>query len=237
MRAEIAKAESTAFRPLYPQEGDQLFYSQSRVPEQAASASDRLLARPEEFANTARAISAHQTWIDWNKEELTAHDGLIRSDHPLLRRSLERSQSATSLVKLLRDPIGYLWTYGFGWVEPEEIEEPLKLEPLAFGSLLHEILEKAVTQLEAEERGGFCEKHLMTLLPEPFERLRKASARYGLRAVRFLLLPFGKKRSMKPDLWLKMLYGLKKAGCLISVVGPKYPSVVMRDPMPLVTAS
>jgi hypothetical protein len=28
--------------------------------------------------------------------------------------ALQRQQSATSLVKLLRDPLGYLWRYGFG---------------------------------------------------------------------------------------------------------------------------
>jgi ATP-dependent helicase/DNAse subunit B len=59
-------------------------------------------------------------------------------------------------VKLLRDPLGYLWTYGFGWLEPEETDEPLTLDALAFGNLLHEILEEAVSQLESASPGGFA---------------------------------------------------------------------------------
>ena len=79
---------------------------------------------------------------------------MVRANHPLLLRALDRRQSATSLVKLLRDPLGYLWTYGFRWAEPEETDEPLTLDALAFGNLLHEILEEAVTQIEVTGAGG-----------------------------------------------------------------------------------
>ena len=71
-------------------------------------------------------------------------------------QALDRRQSASSLVKLLRDPLGYLWTYGFGWSEPTETDEPLTLDPLAFGNLLHEILEEAVTRLERARPGGLA---------------------------------------------------------------------------------
>ena len=142
--------------PLYPRSVNELYLAQSREPEHAASVSDRLLARPDEFAGLPLAISALQTWIDWYREEITGHDGLMRANHPLLLRALDRRQSATSLVKLLRDPLGYLWTYGFGWAEPEETDEPLTLDPLAFGNLLHEILEEAVTRLESAGAGGFA---------------------------------------------------------------------------------
>ena len=81
---------------------------------------------------------------------------MVRANHPLLLRALDRRQSATSLVKLLRDPLGYLWTYGFGWAEPEETDEPLTLDALAFGNLLHEILEEAVTQIEGTGAGGLA---------------------------------------------------------------------------------
>ncbi len=54
----------------------------------------------------------------------------------------------------MRDPLGYLWTYGFHWDEPQETEEPLLLDALAFGNLLHATLEQAVTQLEATRAGG-----------------------------------------------------------------------------------
>ena len=140
--------------PLYPRNLGETYLAQSREPEHAASASDRLMARPDEFAGLPHAMSARQTWIDWHRKELTGHDGLVRSNHPLLVRALDRQQSATSLVKLLRDPLGYLWTYGFGWREPEETDEPLTLDPLAFGTLLHEILEEAVTRLEDAGAGG-----------------------------------------------------------------------------------
>jgi hypothetical protein len=70
--------------------------------------------------------------------------------------ALQRQQSATSLVKLLRDPLGYLWRYGFGWNEPKETEAPLLLDALAFGNLLHDALRAAVTRLEDTVPGGFA---------------------------------------------------------------------------------
>jgi hypothetical protein len=142
--------------PLYPRNVDELYLAQSREPEHAASVSDRLFARPSEFAALPHARATSLTWRDWHSDRITAHDGLVRADHPLLLRALDRRQSAASLVKLLRDPIGYLWTYGFGWRAPEETDDPLTLDPLAFGNLIHEILEEAVTELESNRPGGFA---------------------------------------------------------------------------------
>ena len=142
--------------PLYPHGLGETYLAQSREPEHAASESDRLMARPQEFSRRPRARSARQTWTDWHCSELTGHDGLIRKNHPLLLRALDRRQSATSLAKLLRDPLGYLWTYGFGWRAPEETDEPLILDALAFGTLLHEILQETVTRLEEPGAPGFA---------------------------------------------------------------------------------
>ena len=103
--------------PLYPHDLGEAYLAQSREPEHAASASDRLMARPSEFSGLPRAISAVETWTDWHQKKLSGHDGLVRANHPLLARALDRRQSASSLVKMLRDPLGYLWTYGFGWKE------------------------------------------------------------------------------------------------------------------------
>ena len=100
------------------------------------------------------AQSALSCWIDWHTDRLTIHDGLVRANHPLVMAALDRRQSATSLAKLLRDPLGYLWTYGFRCEEPRETEEPLLLDALAFGNLLHATLEAAVNQLVATHRGG-----------------------------------------------------------------------------------
>ena len=101
-------------------------------------------------------MSAITCWIDWHTGRLTPHDGLIRHDHPVVTAALQRQQSATSLVKLLRDPLGYLWRYGFGWNEPSETEDPLLLDALAFGNLLHATLQAAVTRLETSQPGGFA---------------------------------------------------------------------------------
>ena len=141
--------------PLYPRNREEGDLAQSRVPEHAASNSDRLSARRREFGELPLTRSATRTWMDWRDTELTAHDGLMGNAHPMLLRALNRTQSASSLVRLLRDPLGYLWTYGFGWRAPEETEEPLTLDALAFGELLHEFLEEAVTHMEGAKTGGF----------------------------------------------------------------------------------
>lgn len=155
--------------PLYPRDVQETYLAQSREPEHAASASDRLLARPDEFGTLPLARAALRTWIDWHSDAVTAHDGLVRSDHPLLLRALNRRQSASSLVKLLRDPLGYLWTYGFGWSEPEETDEPLTLDPLAFGNLLHEVLQETVSVLEESREDG--------LAGAPADEVRQAISR------------------------------------------------------------
>jgi hypothetical protein len=141
--------------PLYPKTPVEIYRQRARIPEQAAGWTDRLFARPAEFECMPVARSARSCWIDWHTERLTAHDGLIRANHPLVVASLNRRQSATSLTKLLRDPLGYLWTYGFLWKEPDEIEEPLQLDPLAIGGILHATLERAVSGLELAKPGGF----------------------------------------------------------------------------------
>jgi hypothetical protein len=141
--------------PLYPRGAKEIYRQRARIPEHAAGWSDRLFARPEEFEGLPVALSARSCWVDWHTERLTAHDGLIKANHPLVVAALNRRQSATSLAKLLRDPLGYLWTYGFRWQEPDETEEPLKLEPLAIGSILHAALEHAVSDLERVKQGGF----------------------------------------------------------------------------------
>lgn len=158
--------------PLYPRKPDETYLAQSREAEHAASAADRLVARPDEFKDIPSAISARGAWTDWYTRKISAHDGLIRSNHPVLTRAVTRRQSASSLVRLLRDPLGYLWRYGFGWREPHETDEPLTLDPAAFGNLMHEILEEAVTRLEETVVGGFA-----TASPEDLIEAVKAAAR------------------------------------------------------------
>jgi hypothetical protein len=148
-----AQGRINGISPLFPKSGV-IFLKRARIPEHACGWADRLLARPAEFQTTPEARSAISCWDDWNSNRLTAHDGLMRANHPVVVAAVDRKQSTTSLVKLLRDPLGYLWKYGFGWTEPKETEEPLLLDALAFGSLLHATLEKAVTHLETTLQGG-----------------------------------------------------------------------------------
>ena len=148
-----AQGRINGLSPLYPKSCPKIRYPQSRIPEHACGWADRLFARPAEFQALPVARSARSCWIDWHTSRLTPHDGLVRANHPVVVAALDRRQSTTSLVKLLRDPLGYLWTYGFRWEEPQETEE-LLLDALAFGNLLHATLERAVTQLEATCTGG-----------------------------------------------------------------------------------
>ncbi|ACK86170.1 PD-(D/E)XK nuclease family protein [Methylorubrum extorquens] len=128
--------------------------ARNRIPAHAVGEADRLMARPEEFLTTLQARSASRCWRAWGKTELTAHDGLVRPDHPVVLSILERTHSARSLRKLLRDPLGFVWTYGLGLEATAPAAEPLTLDHQAFGNLLHEVLERTVADLEA--KGGFA---------------------------------------------------------------------------------
>jgi hypothetical protein len=102
-----AEGRLNGVSPLYPSDTPEFHRQRARIPEHAAGWSDRLFARPAEFVDLPEAVSAATCWIDWHSGRLTEHDGLIRHDHPVVTAALQRQQSATSLVKLLRDPLGY----------------------------------------------------------------------------------------------------------------------------------
>jgi hypothetical protein len=121
----------------------------ARVPDHAMSEQDRLMARPGEFAGTARTQSAHGCWADWRNPQPTAHDGLVREAHPVLERALRRVHSATSLKALLRNPLGFTWRYALGWREPDLAQEAMDLDGLQFGGLVHAILDVALPAIEA----------------------------------------------------------------------------------------
>ena len=133
---------------------DEIYLGRARIPEHAASEADRLLARPAEFRKTPVAVSGLACWRDWYRPKITAHDGLIGRTHPRLQKVFDRPLSATSLKLLLRDPIRFTWRYALGWKQPEEADEPLRVDGLAFGSLVHGLLRTAVDGLESA--GGFA---------------------------------------------------------------------------------
>ena len=120
-----------------------------RLPDHAFSEADRKLARPSELAMDGPAQTALAAWRDWFRKELTAHDGLVAAGHPAIQRALARIHSATSLRQLLRNPIGFVWTYALGWSMPDDLTDDLVLNPREFGEFVHRTLEATVLELES----------------------------------------------------------------------------------------
>jgi hypothetical protein len=133
---------------------DEVYIRRNAVPAHAFSETDRLMARPKEFARDSQAISATRAWRNWHLKEITPHDGLVRADHPLLQAILGRTQSASSLRLLLRSPLGFVWRYGMGLRTPESGADPLVLDALAMGDLVHMTLDLALATLE--KAGGLA---------------------------------------------------------------------------------
>ena len=120
----------------------------------AMSEADRRASRPGELASDPWVAAARDAWRDWHRTDLTAHDGVVRADHPAVVRALGRIHSATSLRRLLRDPLGFVFHYVHRWHAPVLSAEPLALPPAEAGELLHRVLETAVRRLELS--GGFA---------------------------------------------------------------------------------
>ena len=135
-------------------EADEAYLPRNRVAAHAFSETDRLMARPAEFRALPQATAASDCWFDWLRAEITPHDGAVQADHPLIHAILERTQSASSLRMLLRNPLGFVWHYGLGWRAPESGEDPLTLDAVAMGNLVHQTLDRALRTLEAE--GGLA---------------------------------------------------------------------------------
>ena len=62
--------------------------------------------------------------------------------------ALARVQSTTTLQRLLRDPLGFVWRHALGWRSVRLEPEPLQLDAFAFGELVHELIRSAITILE-----------------------------------------------------------------------------------------
>lgn len=133
---------------------DEVYLRRNRVPDHAFSETDRLTARPLEFRTLPQAVAVATCWRNWLRDEVTPHDGLVRADHPVVQAILARTQSASSLRQLLRNPIGFVWHYGLRWRAPESGDDPLVLDALAMGDLVHLTLDQALRALEAN--GGLA---------------------------------------------------------------------------------
>lgn len=132
---------------LFPSTGAEML-SKVRTPAHAFSESDRLLARPLEAVQRPSLALGRAAWRAWHSPHLTAWDGQITPGDMVVREALSREQSATSLRRLLRDPLGYLWRYGLGWRPAEAHAELLALDPAGFGELVHGLIGRAVETLE-----------------------------------------------------------------------------------------
>lgn len=124
------------------------YLSRSRETATALSETDRLFSRPSEFAQTKEASAVVSTMRDWLLPHATPHDGLVSGNHPRIAAVLGQVQSATSLRKLLRDPLSFVWRYALGFKAPEYEDEPLLLDARQFGNIVHEVLRRAVENLE-----------------------------------------------------------------------------------------
>lgn len=154
-----AQGKPIAPSPLLRRFGSALALRRDRTPAHAFSEADRLAARPQEAAALPAVAAALRCWVDWRKPTVTSHDGRVRAGHPVIRRTLERTQSATSLRLLLRDPLGFVWRYGLGWQSVDQDEQPLDLDPRVFGELVHELLKRAVDALEPDPGYGRAAPH------------------------------------------------------------------------------
>jgi len=145
--------------PLLPSGVPSQRLARMRIPAHAITEGDRLLARSEESARTSQVRDALACWRNWRSAALTPHDGLVRAKHPVIERVFAREHSASSLSILLRDPMGFVWRYAFGW-RPLSLEElPLGLDPRTFGSLVHDLLEHAVVLLQRGSGLGNAHPH------------------------------------------------------------------------------
>lgn len=140
--------------PLLVGNSGETYLRRNARPIHAFSETDRLTARPQEFAADPQAAGALSCWRDWRQAAITPHDGLVRANHPLVLAILGRTQSASSLRRLLRNPLSFVWVYAFGWREPQSGSEPLVLDALGIGDLVHMVLERALDCLETE--GGLA---------------------------------------------------------------------------------
>lgn len=134
--------------PLNPPGANSQLLKRARIPGHAFSEADRLLSRPDEASASLVLASANRCWNNWRQPGVTAHDGHVRADHPLIVRAIGGIQSATSLRLMLRDPLAFVWRYALGWRAVPDDDQPLTVDARAYGELVHELLRRTVDALE-----------------------------------------------------------------------------------------
>jgi hypothetical protein len=139
-----------AASPLVPHGVRTVTLKRARIPRHAFSDADRLLARRDDAAASPVIANADACWRNWRRPAVTSHDGLVRTDHPIIARAFGQVKSATSLRLILRDPLAFVWRYALGWRSLVEDEQPLSLDARAYGELVHDLLKRAVDALEPD---------------------------------------------------------------------------------------
>jgi len=119
------------------------------TPSHAMSTSDWLLASPSHFKQDPLAVQAYSCWNNWRSHHITEHDGLIRGNHPLILHLLKKPASATSLTRMLRSPLGFVWHYGLKWRGIQPYFDQLMLNPMNYGNLAHLVLQSVLEHLES----------------------------------------------------------------------------------------
>jgi hypothetical protein len=130
-----------------------LHHNRARKTRFAISEGDRLFMRSSEFADRPMALKAKTASTNWSRPNLNEHDGSITANHPRIEAVFRQVQSATSLQRLIRDPLGYVWKYALGMKAPEFDDEPILVDARIFGNVVHAILKVAVEKLN--KLGGF----------------------------------------------------------------------------------
>jgi RecB family exonuclease len=127
----------------------EVLHKRDRIPEHAFSEPDRLLARPRDAGELDHVRQSQLCWRNWQRPSvLTPHDGLSGANHPAIERALSRVQSTTSLQRLLRDPLGFVWRYALGWRSIRFQADSLQLDAASFGELVHALISGAIAALE-----------------------------------------------------------------------------------------
>lgn len=134
--------------PLWPVGQDTVLH-RLRVPDHAFSENDRLMARPSEAKTYIPVERTRAAWSNWHQPVITLHDGIITKDHPVITRALAEPLSSAAMRRLLRDQLAFAWSEGLGWRERKKPGLQLSMSPTEFGTLVHEILARALATLDA----------------------------------------------------------------------------------------
>lgn len=138
---------------------DETYLRRNRAPVHAYSETDRLTARRDEFARTPQACSATACWHDWLRPDITPHDGLIRANHPVIQAIMQRTQSASSLRMLLRNPLGFMWRYGLGLNTTDSRLSSLMPDAMAVGDLVHATMEHTLVLMTRDGQAARSDVH------------------------------------------------------------------------------